>query len=86
MIGVLIVDYANRRNFEVLVDAKGKRVQVVDLHTTGDDIVLWVVIRAHHEPRINGEEATFLPYHYEELSIVPWSFTDLRHCGRKRKD
>jgi Cu2+-containing amine oxidase len=45
--------------------------------TTGDDIVLWVVIRAHHEPRFNGEEANFLPYHYEEFSIVPRSFAEL---------
>jgi Cu2+-containing amine oxidase len=50
------------------------------LHPTtgGDDIVLWVVIRAHHEPRFNGEEAIFLPYHYEEFSIVPRSFAELR--------
>jgi Cu2+-containing amine oxidase len=45
--------------------------------TTGDDIVLWVVIRAHHEPRFKGEEANFLPYHYEEYSIVPRSFAEL---------
>jgi hypothetical protein len=32
MIGVLIVDYGNRRNFEVLVDGKSKVVRVVDLH------------------------------------------------------
>src|SRR5262249_31962526 len=49
--------------------------------TTGDDIVLWVVIRAHHEPRFNGEEANFLPYHYEEFSIVPRSFAEWRHQG-----
>ena len=43
--------------------------------TTGDDIVLWVAIRAHHEPRFKGEESDHLPYHYEEFSIVPRSFT-----------
>jgi Cu2+-containing amine oxidase len=43
--------------------------------TTGDDIVLWVAIRAHHEPRFKGEESNYLPYHYEEFSIVPRSFT-----------
>jgi hypothetical protein len=32
MVGVLIVDYGQRRNFEVLVDAKGKAIRVVDLH------------------------------------------------------
>src|SRR6266436_6794848 len=32
MIAVLIVDYGNRRNFEVLVDGKSKVVRVVDLH------------------------------------------------------
>ena len=47
--------------------------------TTGDDIVLWVVIRAHHEPRYKGEEADHLPYHYEEFSIVPRSFAEFRH-------
>ena len=51
--------------------------------TTGDDIVLWVVVRAHHDPRTNaakthGEEAVFLPYHYEEFAITPRSFADLR--------
>src|SRR5712692_9631687 len=32
MIGVLIVDYGNRRNFEVLVDGNSKVVRVIDLH------------------------------------------------------
>jgi Cu2+-containing amine oxidase len=50
--------------------------------TTGDDIVLWVVIRAHHEPRVKGEEANFLPYHYEEFSIVPRSFAELGQPSR----
>ena len=45
--------------------------------TTGDDIVLWVALRAHHEPRFKGEESDHLPYHYEEFSIVPRSFTVL---------
>ena len=45
--------------------------------TTGDDIVLWVVVRHHHEPRNLGEEADHLPYHYEDFSIVPQSFTDV---------
>ncbi|MEP6691774.1 MAG: hypothetical protein ABJD07_11505 [Gemmatimonadaceae bacterium] len=49
--------------------------------TTGDDIVLWVVIRAHHEPRFRGEETNFLPYHYEEFSITPRSFAELRPRG-----
>ncbi|GAC1561645.1 MAG: hypothetical protein NVS3B17_14440 [Vulcanimicrobiaceae bacterium] len=49
--------------------------------TTGDDIVLWVVVRAHHEPRTNGEEADHLPYHYEEFSITPRSFARLRPAG-----
>jgi hypothetical protein len=31
MIGVLIVDYGNRRNFEVLVDGNSKVVRVIDL-------------------------------------------------------
>ncbi len=32
MVGVLIVDYGHRRNFEVLVDGRGKPLRVVDLH------------------------------------------------------
>src|SRR5579864_3734938 len=32
MIGVLVLDYGHRRNLEVIVDAKGKVVQVIDLH------------------------------------------------------
>jgi hypothetical protein len=54
--------------------------------TTGDDIVLWVVVRAHHEPRYKSEEADHLPYHYEEFSIVPRSFAEfgrLRGHGRR---
>jgi hypothetical protein len=31
MVGVLIVDYGNRRNFEVLVNGSGKVVEVIDL-------------------------------------------------------
>jgi Cu2+-containing amine oxidase len=44
--------------------------------TTGDDIVLWVALRAHHEPRSKSEESDHLPYHYEEFSIVPRSFAE----------
>lgn len=40
----------------------------------GEDIVLWVVVRAHHEPRHKGEESVYLPYHYEEFAIVPRNF------------
>jgi len=40
----------------------------------GDDIVFWVVARAHHEPRHLGEENDHLPYHYEEFSISPRDF------------
>jgi Cu2+-containing amine oxidase len=43
--------------------------------TNGSDIVLWVVVRAHHTPRNQGEESDHLPYHYEEFSIVPRNFT-----------
>lgn len=44
----------------------------------GSDIVLWVVVRAHHEPRHQGEEFTHLPYHYEEFSISPRNFAVFR--------
>jgi hypothetical protein len=44
----------------------------------GSDVVLWVAIRHHHEPRWNAEEAEYLPYHFEEFHIVPRSFEVLR--------
>ena len=44
----------------------------------GNDVVLWVVVRAHHEPRDNGEEFHHLPYHYEEFSISPRNFDVFR--------
>jgi len=47
-------------------------------NTTGDDIVMWIVARHHHEPRYLGEEANFLPFDYHEFSIVPRSFAELR--------
>jgi primary-amine oxidase len=46
----------------------------------GSDIVLWVVVRHHHEPRYNAEEAEFLPYHYEEFHINPRGF-EVLHIG-----
>lgn len=46
---------------------------------TGSDIVLWAVVRAHHEPRHQGEEADHLPYHYEEFSLTPRNFEVFRH-------
>jgi Cu2+-containing amine oxidase len=45
---------------------------------TGSDIVAWVVVRHHHEPRNQTEEATFLPYHYEGFHITPRAFQVLR--------
>lgn len=44
----------------------------------GSDVVLWVCIRHHHEPRWNAEEAEYLPYHFEEFHIVPRGFEVLR--------
>jgi hypothetical protein len=41
---------------------------------TGNDIVLWVALRTHHEPRNQGEERTLLPYHYEGFTIAPRNF------------
>ena len=38
------------------------------------DVVAWVVIRHHHEPRDTTEEANFLPYHYEGFEIAPRGF------------
>jgi Cu2+-containing amine oxidase len=50
----------------------------------GSDIVFWLVVRAHHEPRNLGEEADHLPYHYEEFSIVPRSFRNAK--GVRKQD
>ncbi|HKF00604.1 MAG TPA: hypothetical protein VKG45_16945 [Actinomycetes bacterium] len=44
----------------------------------GSDVVLWIAIRHHHEPRWNAEEANHLPYHYEEFHIEPRGFEVLR--------
>lgn len=44
----------------------------------GSDIVAWVVVRHHHEPRHQTEERTFLPYHYEGFHIIPRAFETLR--------
>jgi len=44
----------------------------------GSDIVLWLAIRHHHEPRFDGEEAEYLPYHYEEFHLTPRGFEVLR--------
>jgi hypothetical protein len=46
--------------------------------STGSDIVLWIAIRHHHEPRWRSEEAQYLPYHYEEFHIAPRGFEVLR--------
>jgi hypothetical protein len=42
--------------------------------TNGSDIVAWVVVRHHHEPRHLAEESSFLPYHYEGFHITPRAF------------
>jgi hypothetical protein len=44
----------------------------------GNDVVFWVAIHAHHEPRQLSEEAVFLPYHYAEFSITPRGFAVFR--------
>jgi hypothetical protein len=43
--------------------------------TTGNDIVVWCVVRAHHEPRAQAEEADRVPYHYDGLCITPRNFS-----------
>lgn len=48
----------------------------------GSDVVLWIAIRHHHEPRWDAEEAEYLPYHYEEFHIVPRGFEVLRERDR----
>jgi copper amine oxidase-like protein len=44
----------------------------------GSDIVCWVVVRHHHEPRHLTEERDFLPYHYEGFHITPRAFEIFR--------
>jgi hypothetical protein len=39
---------------------------------TGSNIVVWIVIRHHYEPRFKAEEAVFLRYHHEEFHVTPW--------------
>jgi hypothetical protein len=51
----------------------------------GSDIVLWVALRAHHEPRNRGEESDHLSYHYEEFSIVPRNFAVIGHGTNDRQ-
>ena len=46
--------------------------------TNGNDIVFWVAVHAHHEPRNEGEENHHLPYHYAEFSITPRNFEVFR--------
>lgn len=41
----------------------------------GNDVVLWVALHSHHEPRHKGEEQTFLPYHYVDFSLSPRNFS-----------
>jgi hypothetical protein len=48
----------------------------------GSDIVAWVVVRHHHEPRFEAEERSFLPYHYEGFHITPRAFEILRPSDR----
>lgn len=46
--------------------------------TQGNDVVFWIAVHAHHEPRHKAEESTFLPYHYAEFSITPRGFEVFR--------
>jgi hypothetical protein len=46
--------------------------------TNGSDIVAWIVVRHHHEPRHLTEESIFLPYHYEGFHITPRAFDIFR--------
>ena len=49
----------------------------------GSDVVAWVVVRHHHEPRFQAEERSFLPYHYEGFHITPRAFEILRPSDRQ---
>jgi hypothetical protein len=51
---------------------------------TGSDIVLWVAVHSHHEPRDKSEELDHLPYHYAEFHITPRSFEIFREQSDHR--
>ncbi len=73
---------------EVGVDCSDKTLEAIyaqgPLNTAaGSDIVLWVAIRHHHEPRWDAEESEYLPYHYEEFHLVPRGFEVLRVRDRE---
>jgi len=44
----------------------------------GSDVVVWVVVRHHHEPRYRVEDSAYLPDHYEHFSIVPRGLRSFR--------
>jgi hypothetical protein len=46
--------------------------------THGSDVVLWVVVRHHHEPRHLAEESSGLPFHYQGFHIRPRGFETFR--------
>jgi len=48
----------------------------------GSDVVAWLVVRHHHEPRFTTEERDVLPYHYEGFHITPRAFAVLRPDDR----
>jgi len=49
----------------------------------GNDIVLWIGLHAHHEPRHQGEEFSHLPYHSAEFSITPRNFEVFREQSHR---
>jgi hypothetical protein len=50
---------------------------------SGSDIVVWVALHAHHEPRDRGEESEYLPYHWHEFSISPRNFEVFKRRSRR---
>jgi Cu2+-containing amine oxidase len=52
----------------------------------GSDIVLWVAVHSHHEPRDQGEESNHLPYHAAEFSITPRGFEVGEHLPQHPQD
>jgi hypothetical protein len=66
-IGVLIVDYGNHRNFEVLVDASGKVVRLVDLKGAEPAYVAEEIIDAR---RIAEQEKRVARYAKMKRSFV----------------
>jgi hypothetical protein len=80
-IGVVVVDYANRRNVEVLVDTRGRVVNVVDLMgaqppSTGEEI---------KEARLIAEQDSRVARHAKRKNVFVSEFAPPPTANRARR-